>query len=164
MTIASLFPHHLEQAPFDRGEDRAELVAATQDQAAFRDKRPLTLPVPRRGALLDLVFRMLGGAAEGPESRVVAAEFEGVILPLPGRAHAAVKVDDPRQLGSGEADLRAGGSRKRVDITHQARPRSFLAFLAGVSSEASRRVWPSSISSARRARSCSSSHWRISSF
>src|SRR4051794_9905908 len=151
-----LFPHHLEQAALQRGEDGAELMASAKDHSALRDERPHALLVAERGALLDLVFGMLGGPAEGPEGGMIAPELEGVILPLAGRDHPAVEVDDPRKLRPGEADLRAGGSRKRVDCTHQARPRSFLAFPGEASSAGSGLAWRSSISSARRERNCSS--------
>ena len=96
------------------------------------DQRPHALLAAQRGALLDPVFGPLGGAAEGPEGGVVAAELDRIIAPLAGGDHAAVEVDDALQLGPAEADLRRrrSGLRKREDGAHQARPRSFR--LAGL--------------------------------
>src|SRR3954447_7160018 len=125
-------------------------MPAPHDDSALPHQRPHALPVAEGGALLDLVFGMLRGASEGPEGGVVAAELDRIILPQAGRDHPPVKLDDPLELGPGEADLRRGGSRKREDVTHQARSRSFPLF--------------SSTSSAIWARSRSTSHWRISSF
>src|SRR4051794_1080792 len=84
-------PHHLEQPPLERREQGPELVAAPEHRAALADQRPHALPVAERRALLDLIFGMFGGSAEGPEGGVVAAELDRIILPQAGRDHPAVK-------------------------------------------------------------------------
>src|SRR5690349_12695573 len=115
----------LHQAALDRRQDGPKLMAAAQDHPGFVDQGVHPLLVMERGPLLDLIFGPLGAAPKGPESGMVPAEFQRIILPLAGGHHAPVEIDDPAELRPGEADLRGGGPRKRVDVTHQALSRSF---------------------------------------
>ena len=90
----------------DRRQKRPKLVTASQHAPVLRDQRPHPLAVAQRGPLLDLIFRILGRAAECPEGRRVSVEVDGVILPQAGRDHAAVNVDDARKLPALETHLR----------------------------------------------------------
>ena len=58
------------------------------------DERERPLLLPKRGAFFDSNLWALGMAAEGGEDRHVGIDSERIIAPVPGRDHAAVKVED----------------------------------------------------------------------
>ena len=109
--VLALFPDQLHQPPLDRGEHRTELVPALEDHADFVDQRPHALAIAQRRALLDAVLGALGGAAEGGEHGGVIVELDRIILPMPRGDHAAVEIEDPRQLET---------LRKRLDAMIEA--------------------------------------------
>src|SRR5688500_20052879 len=94
---------HFHQPPFDRREDRPELMAAPQHLAGLADQRPGA--VARGRAFLDPVFGPLGGAAERPEGGGVGPQLDRIILPQSGGDHAAVEVDDAVQFSPRETGL-----------------------------------------------------------
>src|SRR3546814_6645935 len=90
---------------FDGGEHIRKLIAAFQDRPGFGDERPHALTAPQGGAFFDAIFGAFGGAAKGREDRGVAVEVHRIIAPMPGRDHAAVKVEDAPEFGALEAGL-----------------------------------------------------------
>src|SRR3546814_6174878 len=55
----------------------------------------------------------------------LVAEFDRIVLPVPGRDHPPVEIEDARQFDPAEPDLARtrGGAGERGDISHQARSR-----------------------------------------
>jgi hypothetical protein len=101
-------------------------MAALQHLAVLAEQGPHALSAAQRGALFDARLRTLGGAAEGGEGGEIAGEVDRVVAPFAGRDHAAVEVQDARQLGAVEGNLGRGAARKCDDGSVQRTARSWL--------------------------------------
>src|SRR5205085_4777863 len=66
--------------------------------------RVLPLAILELGAFLDRVERDFRGAAKDREHRHLVAEIDGVIAPLARNDHAAIRIQDPLEFGTFEAD------------------------------------------------------------
>ena len=109
-----LADHQLQQAPLQRREHRAKLMAALQHLAVLADQRPHALAIVQRRALLDLDLGIFRGAAERPEGGGFRLEGDRIILPQAGGDHPAVKIDDAVELvgraGAVVPEMRVGVS------------------------------------------------------
>ena len=144
----------LEQLAFERREHRPELMPALQDMATLAYQRPHALTIAQCRTLLDAIFGALGCPSERSENRGLTAKLDRIIAPVPRRDHPAVKIEDAGEFNAIETDLGSPrGRRKRGDAGCHAVSR----FLGDVL--ASR----TSISSARRPRRTSTSHFNNSS-
>jgi len=144
----------LEQLAFERREHRPELMPALQDMATLAYQRPHALTIAQSRALLNAIFRALGGAAEGSEYSSLTTKLDRIVAPVPRRDHPAVKIEDAGEFNAIETDLGSPRGRgKRGDAGCHAVSR-FLG--DGLASR-------TSISSARRPRSTSISHFSSSS-
>src|SRR3546814_4210007 len=137
-----LVPDQLHQLAFDGGEHIGKLVAAFQDLPGFGDEGPHALPAPQGGAFFDAIFGAFGGAAKGRENGGVTVEVHRIIAPMPGRDHAAVKVEDAHEFGTLETGLlrnRSISERQGRYSPHQAPVRLPLRRGASSSTAASSR-------------------------
>src|SRR3546814_886390 len=135
-------PDQLHQLAFDGGEHIGQLVAAFQDRPGFGDERPHALSAPQGGAFFDAIFGAFGGAAKGRENGGVTVEVHRIIAPMPGRDHAAVKVEDAHEFGTLETGLlrnRSISERQGRYSPHQAPVRLPLRRGASSSTAASSR-------------------------
>src|SRR5947209_2821314 len=75
-------------------------MATLQHGAVLADECKSALLGAKLRALLDADLRPLGRPAEGGEACNVTIERHGVVAPVTGGDHSAVKVENPLQLAS----------------------------------------------------------------
>src|SRR3984957_24237 len=90
-------------------------MAAAQDHAALADHRPGALPLGQGRPLFDAVEWRFRSPPKYREHRRVGEPVDGVVAPLAGRDHLAVKSKQPVELASLEEGDGSTGERRRIE-------------------------------------------------
>ena len=110
--MAVLFDQ-FEQPALHHRHHAGQFVPALQHLPSLTEQGPHSLPLTQRRPLFQLRLRPLRSPAEGAKNCVFTRKIKRVVAPLPGRHHAAVKIENTLQFPAIETDHRWRGGKSQ---------------------------------------------------